>query len=115
MKRVCLPLCIVSVSLSIQQVSRRQRNYTVTCTASGGNVTGNSSLTGPGLPNNGLSLMALGTIGYTGENTYTVTSGILSNDVGSVYNCTALNNLSSPRKTLVLAGTQLHLSTCYYM
>ena len=86
------------------------------CTASGGNVTGSSSLTGPGLPNSGLSLMALGSIGYTGENTYTVTSGILSNDVGSVYYCTASNDLSSPRKTLMLARTYSrtcpHVTTC---
>ena len=76
----------MSVSLSIGVVSRRQRTYIVTCTATGGRLT-TGSLTGPGLPDSGLSLEAEGSIGYTGENTYSVTSDTLSGDVGLVYTC----------------------------
>ena len=94
----------MSVSLSIEVVSRHHRTYTVTCRATGGRLTGSSSLTGPGLPDSGLSLVAEGSIGYTGQNTYSVTSDTLSEDVGSVYSCTARNAVSSPQMTVTLAG-----------
>ena len=99
----CLSSCVVSVSLSIGVVSRRQRRYTVTCVATGGRLT-TGSITGPGLSSSGLSLVAEGSIGYTGENTYSVTSDTLSEDVGSVYTCTARNDVSSPQTTLELAS-----------
>ena len=104
-------LVIVSVSLSIGVVSGRLGTYTMTCVATGGVITGSNSLTGPGLPDSGLSLVAEGSIGYTGENTYSVTSDTLSEDVGSVYTCTARNDVSSPQTTLELAGSY----TCYYL
>ena len=104
-------LVIVSMSLSIGVVSGRLGTYTVTCVATGGIITRLNSLTGPGLSNSGLSLVAVGSIGYTGENTYSVTSETLSEDVGSVYTCTARNNVSSPQTTLELAGSY----TCYYL
>ena len=100
-----------SVSLSIQQVSRTDRTYTMTCRATGGRLTGSNSLTGPGLPDSGLSLEAEGSIGYTGQNTYSVTSDTLSEDVGSVYTCTARNDVSRPQTTLELAGSY----TFYYL
>ena len=83
----------------------------MTCIATGGVITRLNSLTGPGLPDSGLSLVAEGSIGYTGENTYSVTSDTLSEDVGSVYTCTARNDVSSPQTTLDLAGSY----TCYYL
>ena len=101
---IYLSSCAVSVSLSIGVVSRRQRTYTVTCVVTGGRLT-SGSLTGPGLPDSGLNLEAVGSIGYTGENTYSVTSVTLSEDVGSVYTCTARNDVSSPQTTLELAGS----------
>ena len=101
-----LSSCVVSVSLSIGVVSRSQRTYTVTCVATGGRLT-TGSITGPGLPDSGLSLVAEGSIGYTGENTYSVTSDTLSEDVGSVYTCTARNDVSSPQTTLELAGSYM--------
>ena len=75
----------------------------MTCRATGGRLT-TGSITGPGLSNSGLSLVAEGSIGYTGENTYSVTSDTLSEDVGSVYTCTVRNDVSSPQTTLELAG-----------
>ena len=66
----------------------------MTCTASGGTVV-SSSLTGPGGVN--LALQPVGDVGRTGQNTYSVTSGMLSgrND-GDTYQCTAAANLSPP-------------------
>ena len=67
----------------------------MTCTATGGTLS-NSSLTGPGLGGGGLQLQAEGSIGRTGQNTYSVTSDILSeHSNGSNYTCTAMNNVSS--------------------
>ena len=77
----------------------------MTCTATGGTLSTNS-LTGPGLGGGGLQLQAEGSIGRTGQNTYSVTSGILSEQSnGSNYTCTAMNNVSSPENKTVLAGS----------
>ena len=76
----------------------------MTCTATGGTLS-TSSLTGPGLGGGGLQLQAKGSIGRTGQNTYSVTSGCLSEQSnGSIYTCTAINNVSSPAISAVLAG-----------
>ena len=76
----------------------------MTCTAAGGTLS-TSSLTGPGLGGGGLQLQAEGSIGRTGQNTYFVTSGILSEQSnGSNYTCTAMNNVSSLEISAVLAG-----------
>ena len=66
----------------------------MTCTASVGHLI-NGSLAGPGLPSSNLTLQAVGTIGYAGENMYSVSSGPLSENIGSVYTCTAANSVSS--------------------
>ena len=66
----------------------------MTCTASGGTVV-SSSLTGSGGVD--LELQPEGSIGRTGQNTYSVTSGTLSGrSNGDTYQCTAAANLSSP-------------------
>ena len=76
----------------------------MTCTATGGTLS-TSSLTGPGLGGGGLQLQTEGRIGRTGQNTYSVTSGILSErSNGDTYTCTAMNNVSSPETRTVLAG-----------
>ena len=76
----------------------------MTCRATGGTLS-NSSLTGPGLGGDGLQLQPVGSIGRTGQNTYCVTSGILSRQSnGSTYTCRAMNDVSSPEMTTVLAG-----------
>ena len=65
----------------------------MTCTASGGTVA-SSSLTGPGVD---LELLPVGSIGRTGQNTYSVTSGTLSGrSNGDTYQCTAAADLPSP-------------------
>ena len=85
---------VSSVDVTINVVSSRQGTFTVTCTASGGTVV-SSSLTGPGGVD--LVLQPVGSIGRTGQNTYSVTSGILSGrSNGDIYRCTAAANLSSP-------------------
>ena len=63
------------MAVTLNVVSSRQGIFTVTCTASGGTVV-NSSLTGPGGVD--LELQPVGSIGRTGQNTYSVTSGTLS-------------------------------------
>ena len=95
----------VSLFVSIGVVSGREGTFRVTCTATGGTLS-TSSLTGPGLGGGGLQLEAEGSIGRTGQNTYSVTSGILSGQSnGDTYTCTAMNNVSSPERTrTVLAG-----------
>ena len=85
---------VSSVDVIINEVSSRQGTFTVTCTASGGTVV-SSSLTGPGGVD--LELQPVGSIGRTGQNTYSVTSGTLSGrSNGDTYQCTAAANLSSP-------------------
>ena len=66
----------------------------MTCTASGGTVV-SSSLTGPGGVD--LALQPVGSIGRTGQNTYSVTSDTLSGrSNGDTYLCTAAADLSPP-------------------
>ena len=99
---------VVSLSVSIGVVSGREGTFRVTCTATGGTVS-TSSLTGSGLGDRGLQLQAEGGIGRTGQNTYNVTSGILSEQCnGDTYTCTAMNNVSSPENRTVLAGMYYH-------
>ena len=81
------------MDVTINVLSSRLGTFSVTCTASGGTVV-SSSLTGPGGVN--LELQPVGGIGRTGQNTYSVTSGTLSErSNGDTYQCTAAN-LSSP-------------------
>ena len=95
----------MSVSLSIEVVSERKGTFRVDCTATGGTLS-NSSLTGPGLGGGDLQLQALGSIGRTGQNTYSVTSDTLSErSNGDTYTCKAINDVSSLQKSTVLAGT----------
>ena len=85
---------VSSVDITINVMSSRQGLFTVTCTASGGTVV-SSSLTGPG--GVALVLQPVESIGRTGQNTYSVTSGTLSGrSNGDTYQCTAVANLSSP-------------------
>ena len=74
----------------------------MTCTVTGGRLS-SSSLTGPGL-GSGLSLQRQGSSSDRGENAYSITSGTLSEDVGSVYTCTVMNDVSSPQTSLELEG-----------
>ena len=83
---------VSSVDVTINLLSSRQGQFTVTCTASGGTVV-SSSLTGPGGVD--LELQPLGSIERTGQNTYSVTSGTLSGrSNGDTYHCTATADLS---------------------
>ena len=89
----------------------------MTCTASGGTVV-SSSLTGPGGVD--LELQPVGSIGRTGQNTYSVTSGTLSGirrSNGDTYQCTATANLSSPHPSgsTVLRAYQCHCTHCAYL
>ena len=94
----------MSLSVSIGVVSGREGTFNVTCTATGGTLS-TSSLTGPGLGGEGLQLQAEGSIGRTGQNTYSVTSNTLSGQSnGDNYTCTAMNDVSSPETNEVLAG-----------
>ena len=93
--------------MSIGVLSGREgtlSTFRVTCTATGGTLS-TISLTGPGLGGGGLQLQAEGSIGRTGQNTYSVTSGTLSGQSnGDTYMCTAMNDVSSPEISAVLAG-----------
>ena len=76
----------------------------MTCTATGGTVL-TSSFTGPGGVD--LVLQPVGTVGRTGQNTYSVTSGTISGrSNGDTHLCTATNGVSSPAPSdsAVLAG-----------
>ena len=101
------------MDVTINVVSSRQGQFTVTCTASGGTVV-SSSLTGPGVVD--LELQPLGSIERTGENTYSVTSGILSGrSDGDSYQCTAAANLSPPylSDSAVLRGMHMNCACSY--
>ena len=94
----------MTLSLSIGVVSGREGTFNVTCRATGGTLS-TSSLTGPGLGGGGLQLQAEGSIGRTGQNTYSVTSDTLSGQSnGDTYTCTAMNDVSSPENSTVVAG-----------
>ena len=85
----------------------------MTCTASSGTVV-SSSLTGPG--GVALELQPVGSIGRTGQNTYSVTSGTLSGrSNGDTYQCTVAANLSSPHlsDSTVLRGIHLYITIMY--
>ena len=73
------------------------------CRATGGTLS-TSSLTGPGLGGEGLQLQAVGSIGRTGQNTYSVTNTLSRQSNGAAYTCTAMNDVSSSEMTTVLAG-----------
>ena len=76
----------------------------MTCRATGGTLS-TSSLTGPGLGGRDFQLQAEGSIGRTGQNTYSITVDTLSgHSNGDTYTCTAMNNVSSPENSTVLAG-----------
>ena len=95
---------VSSMAVTINVESSRQGTFTVTCTASGGTVV-SSSLTGPGGVD--LELQPAGSIGRTGQNTYSVTSGTLSGrSNGDTYLCTASADLSPPhlKNSTVLKG-----------
>ena len=94
----------MSISVSIGVVSTREGIFRVTCRATGGTLS-TSSLTGPGLGGGDLQLQAEGSIGRIGQNNYSVTSDTLSGQSnGDTYTCTAMNNVSSPENSTVLAG-----------
>ena len=80
----------------------------MTCIASGGTVV-SSSLTGPGGVD--LELQPVGSIGRTGQNIYSVTSGTVSgrND-GDTYQCTAVADLSSPHLSDSIYSAQRYTS-----
>ena len=102
---------VSSVDVTINVVSSRLGTFTVTCTASGGTVV-SSSLTGPGGVD--LVLQPVGSIGRTGQNTYSVTSGILSGRRNwDTYQCIAAANLSSPdpSHSTVLRGIHTYIHT----
>ena len=83
---------VSGVDVTINVESSRQGTFTVTCTANGGTVV-SRSFTGPGGVD--LELQPMGSIGRTGQNTYSVTSGTLSGrSNGDTYQCTAAANLS---------------------
>ena len=87
----------------------------MTCKATGGTLS-TSSFTGPGLGGGGLQLQAEGSIGRTGQNTYSVTSGTLSeHSNGDTYNCTAMNDVSSPEIYIVLIGMFNVVASKHYM
>ena len=76
----------------------------MTCIATGGTVL-TSSFTGPGVMNS--ELQSVGTVGRTGQNTYSVTSDTISGrSNGDTYLCTATNGVTSPAPSdsAVLAG-----------
>ena len=93
----------MSVSVSIGVVSRREGTFIVNCRATGGTLS-TSSLTGPGLGGRGLQLQAVGSTGRTGQNTYSVTNTLSRQSNGATYTCTAMNDVSSPEMTAMLAG-----------
>ena len=75
----------------------------MTCTATGGTLS-TSSFTGPGLGGGGLQLQGVWPIGRTGQNTYSVSNTLSRQSNGANYTCTAMNDVSSPEMTMVLAG-----------
>ena len=91
------------MSVFIGVASRREGTFIVNCRATGGTLS-NSSLTGPGLGGGGLQLHGVGRIERTGQNTYSVTNTLSRQSDGSTYTCTAMNDVSSPEMTTVLAG-----------
>ena len=101
------------MDVTINVVSARQGLFIVTCTAIGGTVV-SSSLTGPGGVD--LELQPVGSIGRTGQNTYSVPSGTLSGrNNGDTYQCTAADEVSSPdpNYSTVLRGIHLYKMIMY--
>ena len=93
------------MGVSIEVLSAREREYRVNCTSVGGAVL-TSSFTGPGVVGSTQQLLEpLGELERRGNDTFSVSTGILSGGSdGDTYECLALNgvysNNSSDGKTL---------------
>ena len=103
---------VSTVDVTINVESSRQGTFTVTCTASGGTVV-SSSLTRPGEKD--LELQPMGSIGRTGQNTYSVNVTLSGRSDGDTYRCTAATNLSSPSlsDSAVLRGVHMNCACSY--
>lgn len=102
-----LRIYTVSGTVSIVVVSAKLGTFKVTCTATGG-ILSTSSLTGPGLSSEGLSLTLQGDDSRTGQNVYSATSGTLvvqSN--GDEYTCNVTNDVSSSESSVKLKSKTL--------
>ena len=98
-------IIIVTVNVSLEVVSGRHGEFTVSCSASGG-VLSTGSLTGPGL-GGALALQPVGDTGRTGQNTYSVTSdSLLVQNLGDTYSCVAMNNVSLQNSSVELRGIE---------
>ena len=103
---------VSTVDVTINVESSRQGTFTVTCTASGGTVV-SSSLTRSGEKD--LELQPMGSIGRTGQNTYSVNVTLSGRSDGDTYRCTAATNLSSPSlsDSAVLSGVHMNCACSY--
>ena len=95
---------LVVVSLSLGVVSRADKTFKLTCFSYGGILT-SGALVGPGLPGSGLQLEPDRETEGTGENQYSVTTSVLSEDAGSLYTCTGINEVSTEFETIEVTGT----------
>ena len=104
---------VSSVDVIINVESSRQGTFTVNCTASGGTVVSSSLTRSGGMD---LKLQPVGDNGRTGQNTYSVTSDILSGrSNGDTYQCTAAADLSPPSlsDSAVLRGMHMNCACSY--
>ena len=86
---------IVTVSVSINVVSAKEKTFTVTCTTTGGIVL-SGSLTGPGGVNITV-FSSVGTRNYRGQDSYRASTGTRTGGSdGGIYWCTATNGVPAP-------------------
>ena len=100
------------VAVTINVMSSRQGTFTVTCTASGGTVV-SSSLTVPGGVD--LALQPVVSIGRTGQNTYSVTSGTLSGrSNGDILTTAQQQPICLHLTSMTVQCSEVYYSTCIY-
>ena len=109
----------VTVDITINVLSARDRTFTVSCTSTGGTVL-DSIMTGLGI-SGGTKLQPVGTLERRGSDVYSATSRVVTAGVesqatnGVVYVCSALNGVATPpeqRDTVTLRGIIHCIVTC---
>ena len=98
-----ISITVVSVEITLNFVSASGGTFSLTCIASGGTAI-SSSFTGPGL-NTGLQ--PVGSIGRTGQNTYSATTDVINiskNGDIRFYTCSVTTGLGTTSNTYTIAS-----------
>ena len=98
-----ISITVISVEITLNFVSASEGTFSLTCIASGGAAI-SSSFTGPGLNS---ELQPVGSIGRTGQNTYSATTDVINiakNGDIRFYTCSVTTGLGTTSNTYTIAS-----------